>query len=293
MYLTDQAQRGRSPWLPGDGSYTTFSTATEIQQFTAAESLDPLPYPQAALHTQWPGSGRVGDPIFDAFYASQVPTQANSTLLARYNNASYVALLDRIAEPVIVVTHSQSGPYGFQLADARPGLVRGLLSMEPQGPPFENWVGPPFTPAYQSPSRDRTYGVSGLPLHYDPPVGADASLLVREVVPAANANESACFRQAEPARKLINLATVPVLVLTGEASYHRVYDHCTVAYLKQADVPVEHIQLGDVDIHGNSHFVFLEKNNLQIAGEVVAPWIQKLAASPGSGRVLAYRQSLV
>lgn len=150
--------------------------------------------------------------------------------------------------------------------------------MEPQGPPFENWVGPPFTTGYQLPSRDRTYGVSGLPLHYDPPIGNDASLLMKEVVPAANANASACFRQAEPARKLVNLATVPVMVITGEASYHRVYDHCTVEYLKQAGVEVENIQLGDVGIHGNSHFLFLEKNNVVIAENVVEPWVEKVAS---------------
>lgn len=70
---------------------------------------------------------------------------------------------------------------------------------------------------------------------------------------------------------------MPILVITGEASYHRVYDHCTVSYLEQAGVGVEHIQLGDVGIRGNSHFLFLEKNNLEIAETVVTPWIEKVA----------------
>jgi hypothetical protein len=29
--------------------------------------------PQARMHTQWPGTGRAGDPIVDQFHASQVP----------------------------------------------------------------------------------------------------------------------------------------------------------------------------------------------------------------------------
>jgi hypothetical protein len=29
--------------------------------------------PQAHMHTQWPGTGRAGDPIVDQFHASQVP----------------------------------------------------------------------------------------------------------------------------------------------------------------------------------------------------------------------------
>ena len=41
------------------------------------------------------------------------------------------------------------------------------------------------------------------------------------------------WRQAEPARRLPNLAKVPILILVAEAS-HAAYDHCTAAYLAQA-----------------------------------------------------------
>lgn len=122
---------------------TAFSTAQVEQLFTAPQATDPLPYPQAALHDQWPGRGRVGDPTFDAFYASQVQALANVTLQALLNNASYIALLDKIG-PSYLVTHSQSGLYGFQLADAKPELVIGIITVEPQGPVFQNWEGPPF-----------------------------------------------------------------------------------------------------------------------------------------------------
>ena len=37
---------------------------------------------------------------------------------------------------------------------------------------------------------------------------------------------------------------------------------------------VEWIKLGDIGIHGNGHFSFLEKNNLQIAA-VVESWIKE------------------
>ena len=49
------------------------------------------------------------------------------------------ALLDRIG-PAILVTHSQAGPFGWLLADARPKLVRGIIAVEPSGPPFEGAV---------------------------------------------------------------------------------------------------------------------------------------------------------
>jgi hypothetical protein len=64
------------------------------------------------------------------------------------------------------------------------------------------------------------------------------------------------------------------LVITTEASYHAVYDHCTAKYLAQAGVKVAAVRLGDHGIHGNGHMVMLEKNNLQVAGLIVE-WLAR------------------
>jgi pimeloyl-ACP methyl ester carboxylesterase len=84
-----------------------------------------------------------------------------------------------------------------------------------------------------------------------------------------------CWAQAEPARTLVKLQNIPVLVVHAEASYHAAYDHCTVAYLRQARVSaVRFIRLSDVGIKGNGHMLMLEKNNLEIAA-VVERWLQE------------------
>jgi len=75
-------------------------------------------------------------------------------------------------------------------------------------------------------------------------------------------------------RQLVNLKDIPVMVMTAEASYHQVYDHCTVKYLSQAGVRTEYIRLQDKDIHGNGHMVMIEKNNLDVA-RVVNDWVVK------------------
>ena len=273
VYLTDQAQRGRSAWLPGEGQLSLFSVETYQKQFTAPQNFPS--YPQAALHTQWPGSGLAGDPVFDALYASQVPVQNNATLQASYNNASYAALLDKIG-PSIVFAHSQGGPFGWKLADARPQLVKGLVALESECPPFENYASAPFDPSYIRPAanRNRPFGLTLLPIAYDPPIGDDASLLSRQNVSAPGADQSSCILQAAPARRLANLSRVPVLFVTAEASYHAVYDHCTVAFLRQAGVEVEFLELGKVGIHGNGHFMFMELNNLVVAGRVLQ-WLHR------------------
>ena len=82
--------------------------------------------------------------------------------------------------------------------------------------------------------------------------------------------------QAEPSRKLVNLARMPHLVVTSEASYHAFYDYCTVRYLEQGGVIVDYLQLSQAGFYGNGHLFFLEKNNLAIAARV-EEWIQNLS----------------
>ena len=83
-----------------------------------------------------------------------------------------------------------------------------------------------------------------------------------------------CWAQKEPARKLPNLQKVPIVVLTGEASYHVQYDHCTVKFLEQAGVQTTFIKLADIGLHGNGHMMMLEKNNLEIAA-VITRWLDQ------------------
>ena len=86
-----------------------------------------------------------------------------------------------------------------------------------------------------------------------------------------------CWKQREPTRQPPNLRKVPVLVLTGEASYHAPYDHCTVKYLHQAGVKAAFIRLADLGIRGNSHVMMLEKNSDDII-RFIGDWLRKNAA---------------
>lgn len=74
-------------------------------------------------HSQWPGPGTAGDPVFDQFYASQTRSLKSGAEMEMLNRHAVGALLDEIG-PAIVQTHSQSGAYGWAIVDARPHLVR-------------------------------------------------------------------------------------------------------------------------------------------------------------------------
>ncbi|KAF8911876.1 alpha/beta-hydrolase [Mucidula mucida] len=260
LYLVDQPARARSAYQAGlDGPQSTMTTFDVESRFTAVELFNL--WPQAALHTQWPGNGSVGDPIFDNFYAATVPSLVSEEESSMKIRAAGSVLLDQIG-PVILLTHSQSGQFGWLLGDARPNLVKAIVALEPIGPPFINAVLPPIVAA-------RPFGVTEIPMVYSPPINS-ADELQREVV-SVDAN-------ASPARQLANLVNIPVLMVSSEASYHTVYDNCTAGYLQQAGVSVTYVKLPEVGIHGNGHMMFLEMNRIDIVENVVQQWLTNISS---------------
>lgn len=209
----------------------------------------------------------MGDPIFDAYYSSTVQYIKNDTMAEIGMQAAGAALLDIIG-PAILVSHSQAGLFPWLLADSRPDIVKAILSIEPTGPPFQDEILDNLTA--------RAYGITDIPVTYDPPVNDSTTPLATEVHPSSNANLSSCILQVEPARKLANLQHIPVLVETSESSFHAVYDHCTVEFLKQAGVPAEHLRLEDAGFYGNGHMHFMEKNSLEIIEYLEEHWIGKI-----------------
>ena len=163
VYMIDQPMRGRSAWHPGDGATRMFTTQNEQFQFTAVASDGT--WAGREKHTQWPGEGpnkgKKGDPVFDAFYATQVETVISPEVTQQRNQDAGAALLDKIG-PAIILTHSQSGPFGWLIADARPKLVKAVIGVEPSGPPFEN--------AIIGTGKSRAWGPADIKLTYDPPV---------------------------------------------------------------------------------------------------------------------------
>lgn len=149
----------------------------------------------------------------------------------------------------------------------RPDLVKGIVQLEPSGPPFT--LRPPFgnDPAF-------AYGLTDLAIAYEPPAGRDARDIETVVEPAVDAEHNECIMQKSPAKRLTNLANIPELVVTGEASFHAPYDYCTVRYLQQVGVDVEYADLGKEGIQGNGHMFFMEQNNIEIA-ERIYQWLER------------------
>jgi pimeloyl-ACP methyl ester carboxylesterase len=274
QYMVDSPTRGRSPYVPAyDGMLTIRSAPTLEATFTASAKRGE--FPRAHLHTQFPGTGLQGDAIFDAFAKTQVQflTGGGPASQDELTRDAMVALLDTIHTPVILLTHSQGGPAGWLIADARPQQVKGIVTLEPAAPPIKSVDTSKL--AYSPVGGGLSWGVANTFITYDPPVKEPAELQVvlqeksdipGDVVP--------CYLQKEPARKLRNLTSIPVVYLSAEGGYHREFDHCLAKWLNQAGVKTQFVRMEDAGLKGNGHEMMLEKNSDDIA-RYLAMWMDK------------------
>ena len=239
------------------------------ERFTAPERSKL--WPQATTHTQWPGTGVAGDPSFDQFYAEQMPSLASFPKQQELNRDAGIALLDMIG-PAIVMVHSQSGTFGWPIADARPNLVKAIVAVEPSGPPVRDAEFKGAPNYFVDGPLTKPWGLGAMTLTYDGVTEASQLSFVQQEKSDAP-DLVKCWRQREPAKQLTNLKSIPVLIVTSEASYHAPYDHCTSQYLTQAGVKHTFIRLADRGIKGNGHMMMLEKNNQEIAA-LMADWLK-------------------
>jgi pimeloyl-ACP methyl ester carboxylesterase len=267
VYVVDQPGRGRSPYDSDLGPVNNANGSLRARTLWAHPEDFPGLWPAARLHTRWVGPAVDGDPTFEQFLSSQSDSVGNQENLTA---AGLVALLDKIG-PAILIPHSQPGPHTYRVADVRPKLVKAIVNLEPGPGPLTTRI-PGF--GAPGPVPPPTWGLTSGPMTYSPAVTDPAQL---GLVPKAVTDDpyvTECYAQTEPARKLINLAKVPMLLLTSEAGYNTLWDPCTYRYLVQAGVKPDWVRLEKIGIRGNSHFMFIENNSDQIAG-LVQKWIEK------------------
>lgn len=249
VYLVDRPGHGRSPYHPDALGPIA---AQPIYEGIAADFRRAASSPER----RWPGSGEIGDPLVDQFMASQNGTMQDLAEQHALWASRGAQLLDRIG-PAIIQTHSAGGSFGWLAADQRPDLVKAIVVFEGGGSPF---------------SAQTPWGVTAAPLAYDPPVSQAHEIATRDAARTSDA-EPPYKLQAEPARKLKNLQNIPTLYLTAPSS-GRTGGPAIVAYLKQAGVPAEHLNLKDRGILGNGHFAMIESNNKEVF-EVIRGWIER------------------
>jgi hypothetical protein len=134
------------------------------------------------------------------------------------------------------------------MADARPNLVKGLLMAEAASSTFYElqFIGAPDW--FKEIGFEKPYGVTRTPLSFEPAAPA-AGLDVVQQEKADKSGLVRCWMQKEPARKLVNFKSIPVLLMVGEASFQAPAAHCNTYFLTQAGVQHDFIRLEDVGLH--------------------------------------------
>jgi pimeloyl-ACP methyl ester carboxylesterase len=258
VYLVDRPAWGRSPFHPD-----AFDLS-HLGLFSTYERLNVFRTPQ------WPGpTGQIGDPLVDQFIPNEIgapPEEAiDSTLFV---NAG-AALLDKIG-PAILLTHAFSGSLGWALADRRPALVKGIVAVEANGVPFGGQL---------------QWGLTSVPVAWDPPVSNVAQLSLVDVRPAPAAPGVPPHKlQNGNVRRLRNLRGIPIAWVTGElrgASPNGNNGPAQVAFLRQAGCAADHVQLKDHGILGNGNLMLIEKNNKEVF-TVIGDWLARSVAAPSA-----------
>jgi pimeloyl-ACP methyl ester carboxylesterase len=276
VYMMDFPGRGRAAFNPGlDGEVIPPRTGELMEQVWTGGAPPPTPersWPQSSKYTQWPSDalnkGKIGDPVFDYFAKTELNFPSGDDM-ERLSADALIQLVDLIGKPVVLLLHSRMATSGWLLADARPKLIKAIIADEPWEPPIENAELDARGPGH-------IWGPTNFPIHYDPPIKEASELQVVRQEKADGPGLVPCWMQKEPAHKLVNLEAIPVLDVSGQASYHRPFARCTAMWLNQAGVKTEYVRLEDVGLPGNGHQMMSEKNSAEIA-KFFMNWLDKNA----------------
>jgi pimeloyl-ACP methyl ester carboxylesterase len=247
VYLLDRPGHGRNPPHPD-----LVGPMSEPTPYAAVDWL----FRVGAAGGRWPGTGEVGDAGLDQFMAQQRPmrfdTMAFAHELSRRRGAE---LLDRIG-PAVVIAHSAGGPFAWVTADARPELVRALVSAEALGP-----------------------STVAIPLAFDPPIGSTSELELEPLPDPPDADLGPLERlprvvQKEPARRLTALSQVAIAFVTSDDAAFGALNAASIAFLRQAGCTVEDLRLADLGLHGHGHFMPIEDGNDEVL-RIVLHWVER------------------
>jgi len=246
VYMIDRPGHGRSPYHPD-------ALGPIANQPSYGLIVPDFKRSARGPNRQWSGTGDEGDPVVDQFMASQNAAPQNNVFAHGLWATRGAEIIDKIG-PAIIQVHSAGGPFGYLVANERPGKVKAIINVEGGGAAF---AGP------------NVWGLTDTPMVYDPPAGDPSQLRTRDLT---SPDGVAYKLQADPPRKLKNLEGIPIVYVTSEMS-GRTGGPAHVEFLRQAGCDAEHLALKDKGIRGNGHFMMIENNRKQVF-EAIRGWVE-------------------
>lgn len=228
VYVVDRPGHGRSPYHP--------DVIGEMGAPFPYEAANALFYPDdvKADQDQWTFARSAGNHEVDQLVAAMGPLPHDLAESQRMDGERLARLLDRIG-PAVLITHSAGGPAGWLAADARPGLVKGVIAIEPIGPAFAELPG----------IGRLDWGLTAAPIGYSTTFATPAEA-----------------EHAEPSQlKIPALEGVPISVVTGGASAFAGFAEQVVDFLCHAGADALWVHLPEHGIEGNGHGLIFESNS--------------------------------
>ena len=242
VYLVDQPRRGRAGYTNAKNSGPEIpTTASEAGVWNAFRNgLWVAPgKPTIYADSQFPGSGAA----VDQFFRQQTPGTGDEPSTSEFRlfmGKTGAALFDRLGDGILI-THSNSGQYGWEIAMATQ-KVRAIVAYEPGACAFPNEEPPADVPA-------KTEAV--------------AARMYPRMVPMAR-------WQA--------LTKIPIMIVFGDhisdepseifnVDVWRIARERARQFVKQINAhggDATLIELPKLGIHGNTHAAFADKNNVEI-----------------------------
>ncbi len=234
----------------------------------------------------WPGTGRSG----------YIPTDklGGATVIEGLG-----ALIRHLGPPVVLLTHSMSGCYGWPLLERHGDVIAALVGVAP-GPPG-NIQAPACIYAETDAAIEIDHGGRRVRIDKNAPLATTQDFVEHKLVGDSSffprdrlANYAATLR-AIPPRIVLERQNVHgsqmrvndpgklrgkrVLVITGthDLDHPREVDGAIVDWLRGHGADADFCFLGDRGIVGNGHMLMMEQNSDDIAGIIIA-WLE--AAQP-------------
>ncbi|KAM0669797.1 hypothetical protein ACQRIU_000192 [Beauveria bassiana] len=187
VYLVDLPGTGKSNNLTKkeiEGVEIRSIKGSQIErEFTAPEVFNHIAdprWPTVQKHNKWPGTGRKNDGNFDRYCASL--TSLFFTVEQRQTLAqNALRCLLKTIKKAVLIGEGTGATASWLAADVVPEFVVGVVAIEPPGPPFCDGTvsrnGKRRFDTFTKFNPDRLkYGLSTIPLTYDPPVRAELDL---------------------------------------------------------------------------------------------------------------------
>ena len=230
----------------------------------------------------WPGTGRSGYISLD---------RLNGTIVVE----GLGALIRALGAPVVLLTHSMSGCYGWRLLELHGDVIDAVVGVAP-GPPGNIQK---TAPVYAETESEIETEASGRRVRIDKtaPVVASRDFVERKLVGESRyfprdrlAGYAASLRPIPPnimlERQNVHgrqvrvqdpgkLAGKRILVITGTADldHAREVDGAIVTWLNSNGAKADFCFLADRGIVGNGHMLMLEQNSDEIAG-IILDWLE-------------------